>query len=375
MVQELSGLATVILPVQKHEQNTYTQGESGTPNTTIIMANQIKPIPAPKIDHKNLATLPPLSYGAGALRTCYGDLTGTDVPQVVKRALSLGVHAFDTSPYYDNSEEILGDALEKCSKEYPRESYFIATKCGRIKEEIFDYSAEGVRKSVERSLQRLKTDYIDILFLHDVEFVEEKEVLEAARELFRFKDSGKVLHVGISGLPLGKLEDLAKKIKEDNKRPLDVIMSYSHFTIHNSTLAAFAERLKASGLVSTVLTASPLSMGLLRKDDPPYWHPASDELKKAVKRSSDAVEREFSGEKLADVALRFSFSHWSGTCVVGMSSIRDVEDAVKNWWLAKEKMEEDKEKVALVKKELGEHLDTIWEQPPAGWKRQFPSKE
>ena len=75
----------------------------------------------------------------------------------------------------------------------------ICTKVGRIKIDEFDYRPEWVRKSVERSCERLGTEVLDVVYCHDVEFVTTEEALGAVGELFKFKDEGKVRYVGISG--------------------------------------------------------------------------------------------------------------------------------------------------------------------------------
>ena len=56
-----------------------------------------------------------------------------------------------------------------------------------------------MRKSVERSLERLGVQVLDVVYCHDVEFVTKKEVLAAVRELYKLRDEGKIRYVGISG--------------------------------------------------------------------------------------------------------------------------------------------------------------------------------
>lgn len=90
----------------------------------------------------------------------------------------------------------------------PRESYVVSTKCGRYgggatTEISFDFSAERVTRSVDESLARLKLDYLDIIFCHDIEFASLDQILnETIPALQAVKESGKVRHIGISGLPL-----------------------------------------------------------------------------------------------------------------------------------------------------------------------------
>lgn len=90
-----------------------------------------------------------------------------------------GIRAFDTSPYYDNSEIVLGTALKALENEFPRDTYRLLTKVGRYgpspgtdpSATDFDYSPSTIRRSVHRSLQRLHTHYLDVVYLHDIEFV------------------------------------------------------------------------------------------------------------------------------------------------------------------------------------------------------------
>jgi D-arabinose 1-dehydrogenase len=80
------------------------------------------------------------------------------------------------------SEIVLGAALHALAADYPRASYQLMTKCGRYGPVAanFDYSAAAVRRSVARSLARLRTDYLDAVYLHDVEFVADAVAPRAA---------------------------------------------------------------------------------------------------------------------------------------------------------------------------------------------------
>ena len=108
------------------------------------------------------------------------------------RAAVSGINVFDTSPYYGDSELVLGDALEAVSDEFPRSSYYIQTKVGRYgyTTKDFDYSSERVQKSVAESMRRLHTDYLDVVLCHDVEFVDFDDVVGpggALEALFKLK--------------------------------------------------------------------------------------------------------------------------------------------------------------------------------------------
>src|SRR4030095_2645919 len=94
------------------------------------------------------------------------------------------------------SEVLLGIAL----RSVPRESYTLCTKLGRYDLEHFDFSRKRVFESVDVSLHRLCTDYLDIVLCHDIEFVPMQQIVEetipALREVQR---SGKVRYIGFSG--------------------------------------------------------------------------------------------------------------------------------------------------------------------------------
>jgi aryl-alcohol dehydrogenase-like predicted oxidoreductase len=236
--------------------------------------------------------------------------------ELVHRALSSGVRAFDTSPYYGPAEELLGRALatDFVQTNFPRYTYRLLTKVGRVASSSFDYSPEWVRHSVRRSLHRLHTEYLDVVYCHDVEFVSPREVLDAVRELRRIRDEDGTIHyVGISGYPVDVLSELAEMVLRETGEPLDVVMSYANFTLQNTRLLTEAlPRLVAAG-VDVVPNASPLGMGLLRRSGVPIgsmgdFHPAPDGLRSAVHRAAEWADTQ--GEKIEVIAIRFALESW-----------------------------------------------------------------
>lgn len=260
--------------------------------------------------------LPPLVFGTATFNYQFNpDPYALGCIPIVQRALAHGVRAFDTSPYYGPAESILGDAFGTAlvQENYPREQYYILTKAGRIGGDVFDYSPEWIRYSVERSCKRMKTDYLDVVYCHDVEFVSPAEVLGAIKELRRLKAEGIIRYVGIAGYPVDVLCDLAEMILRETGEPLDIVQAYATFTIQNTQLLTRGlERLIKAG-VDVVTNASPLGMGLLRGQGPPVgamgnWHPAPDGLRQACAEASRWVESQ--GEKLEIVAVRFALENW-----------------------------------------------------------------
>jgi D-arabinose 1-dehydrogenase len=262
------------------------------------------------------SVLPPLIFGCGTFNVQYNaDPHALDTKGLVAKALDHGIRAFDTSPYYGPSEELLGAALAApyVQENYPREEYFVITKVGRIGADDFDYSADWVRKSIARSLERLQTSYLDVVYCHDVEFVSKEEVLEAIKELRRIRDEkGTVKYIGISGYPVEVLCDLAEAIRDETDEPLDVVMSYANFNVQNTTLLTQGvPRLRAAG-VDVVPSASPLGMGFIRSAGLPAaandWHPAPDGLRRAIRQA--AVFCDQHGERLEVIAIRHALETW-----------------------------------------------------------------
>ena len=114
---------------------------------------------------------------------------------LVRTALDEGINFFDHADIYGRgrSEEVFAQAVGMCPS--VREKMLIQTKCA-IHDGIYDFSKEHILRSVEGSLRRLKTDYVDFLLLHRPDtLMEPEEVAEAFDVLRR---SGKVRHFGVS---------------------------------------------------------------------------------------------------------------------------------------------------------------------------------
>ncbi|KAI4700510.1 hypothetical protein J4E81_003471 [Alternaria sp. BMP 2799] len=291
------------------------------PSTVSSLPTRQKPIPYSFANGRRTplsSILPPLVFGTATFNSQYNtDPFALDTTGLVTSALTHGIRAFDTSPYYGPSEQLLGDALATpfVRETFPRNSYMILTKVGRTGSEEFDYSKEWVRQSVNRSLERLHSEYLDMVYCHDVEFVSPAEVLEAVRELRRLRDEeGTIRYIGICGYPLDVLGDMAELILRETGEPLDAVQSYANFTLQNQSLAGPRGilRLKNAG-VDVVPNASILGMGLLRHDGIPVgglgdWHPAPSSLREAVRKASHFCDDY--GERIEVIAIRFALETW-----------------------------------------------------------------
>lgn len=97
---------------------------------------------------------------------------------------------------------------------------------------------------------------------------------ETIPALQKLKDAGKIRFIGITGLPLRIFTYVLDRVPPGT---VDVILSYCHYSINDSTLEGLIPYLKSKGV--GVISASPLAMGLLTESGPPEWHPASPALK------------------------------------------------------------------------------------------------
>ena len=159
-----------------------------------------------------------LAFGASPLGNVFGDATEDEGVRAAHCAIDHGINYFDVAPLYGFSlaEERLGRALEG-----KRDGVFLATKCCRDTFTEVDFSAARVKASIDESLQRLRTDHVDLLQLHDVEFGDREQVLNeaipAAREV---QAAGKTRFIGITGLPVRYLRLLAETAD------IDTILSF-----------------------------------------------------------------------------------------------------------------------------------------------------
>ena len=251
-----------------------------------------------------------ISFGASSLGSEFVPVDLQDALQSVPTALDCGMNFIDTSPYYGRGigEVLLGIAL----KGIPRDQYYLGTKLGRYHESHFEFSAKRVRESVDVSLHRLGTDYLDIILCHDIEFVEMQQVVdETIPALREIQQQGKVRYIGMSGYPMKIFKFVL------DQTDLDVVLSYNHYTLQNTMFGDLAPYLKEKG--GGILNAAPFSARLRTNAGLPPWHKATDQVRNICKQAAAHCSQ--AGIDIAQLALQYSIANQDmTTCVTGSAN-------------------------------------------------------
>jgi L-galactose dehydrogenase len=266
--------------------------------------------------------LPVLSFGASSLGQEFRQVDLGEALRSVRVALDCGMNFIDTSPFYGRgmSEVLLGVAL----RGVPRESYILGTKLGRYSGTHFDFSARRVVESVDISLERMGVEHLDILLCHDIEFVDMRQIIdETLPALRKIQQQGKVKYIGVSGYPMKMFKYVL------DRTPLDVMLSYNHYTLQNTMLADLVPYLKQKGV--GIMNAAPFSARLLTNAALPKWHKATPLVRETARRAAELCQN--NGTDIAKLALQFSIRNVDmATCVVGSANPENV----KKWaqWAA-----------------------------------------
>lgn len=266
--------------------------------------------------------LPILSFGASSLGQEFRKVDINEAMRAVHVALDCGMNFIDTSPFYGRgmSEVLLGVTL----RDVPRDRYILGTKLGRYSGVHFDFSARRVVESVDISLERLGVDYLDICLCHDLEFVDMHQIVdETLPALRKVQQQGKVRFVGVSGYPMKMFRYVL------DRAPLDVMLSYNHYTLQNTMLAELIPYLKSKEV--GIMNAAPFSARLLSSAPLPKWHKATPQVREVAKRAAEHCAAR--GSDIAKLALQFSIAHPDlTTCVTGSAN----PERVKEWadWAA-----------------------------------------
>lgn len=293
-------------------------------------------IPSRKIGN-NGVDITELGFGGAPIGNLYAPLSDDQAEETVHRAIETGVRYFDTAPYYGHglSEHRLGRAL----RTIPRDDYVISTKVGRLlKPEdpdniplgqfpdclpfkpVFDYSYDGVMRSVEDSLQRLGTHRIDIILIHDVDKWTHKdqegqrfrEVMEGGyKALTELRSEGVIKAIGCG---LNEWEACDKFARAGD---FDCFLLAGRYTLlHQESLDSFLPLCDDRGI--KIIIGGPYNTGILATGaiDGAYYDyaPATPEIMEKVRKIENICKSH--NVPLATAALHFPLYHPSISCVI-----------------------------------------------------------
>ncbi len=279
-----------------------------------------------------------LGFGGGPLGGLFEPLDDETAAVALAAGWDAGIRYFDTSPHYGigQSERRTGGLL----RQQPRGEYTLSTKVGRVlvpqdaagrtdesfhvpatHRRVWDFTRDGVRRSVEDSLTRLGVDRIDVLFLHDAEEHFSDALRDGYPALAELRAEGVVAAIGAGMYHTAMLTRLVRETDTD------VVMLSGRYTLldHSAVadlLPACAERgvsVLAAGIFNSGVLATPRPAAGAHYD----YEPASDELLRLAHRIADVCEAH--GVTLPQAAMAFPLRHpVVAGIVVGMRTAGEV---------------------------------------------------
>ncbi|WP_329596173.1 aldo/keto reductase [Streptomyces pseudovenezuelae] len=285
-----------------------------------------------------------LALGCAALGNLFHPVTDDEAQATVDAAWDAGIRTFDTAPHYGLglSERRLGAAL----RERPRDTYTLSTKVGRLlvpdpdggtgddlangfavpatHRRVWDFSADGVLRSLEASLRRLGVDRVDVALLHDPDDHAEQALREAYPALERLRAEGVVKAIGVgmnqSALP-------ARFVRETD---IDVVLLAGRYTLLDQDgLTGLLPEAAARG--RSVVIGGVFNSGLLTAPRPGAsydYAPAPQPVLDRALRLLSVCERH--GVPLRAAALRFPFGHPAVASVLtGARTPHELRDTVE----------------------------------------------
>lgn len=272
-----------------------------------------------------------LSYGASALGGVFSGTDDSEGIRAVHASIDNGINYIDVSPFYGDTkaETVLGKAL----KSVPRDKYFLTTKTGRFAKGVFDFSPEAIDKSLQESLNRLGTDYLDVFQLHDIEYQNRKHlstvINESIPHLQKLKEQGVIRYYGITSYPI----DVFKQVQVEAQ--VDTMLCHGHYMLSDTMMLDLVPYAQNDGV--GLVAASPLGMGLLTERGVADWHPATQADKQCVLEAVKFCKA--NGTSLEDLALQFSVANpLIPTNLVTSSKSNRM---INNIRVSQEKMDED----------------------------------
>jgi D-threo-aldose 1-dehydrogenase len=284
-----------------------------------------------------------LSFGGAAIGSMFTEVTDNDARAAVDAAWDGGIRTFDTAPHYGLglSERRLGEAL----RSRPRDELVISTKVGRLLRPAgpppygpdpdgfavpasqvreWDFSADGVRRSLEASLERLGMDRVDIVLIHDPDDHAEQAFREAYPALEKLRGEGVVRAIGAG---MNQAAMLTRFVTDTD---IDVVLVAGRYTLidrsaGDALLPAALDRgvsVIVGGVFNSGLLAAPVAGTTYD------YHAAPDDLIARARQLESTCARY--GVPLRAAAARFPLRHPAiASVLIGTRSATEVTDAIR----------------------------------------------
>ncbi|MGI5460069.1 aldo/keto reductase [Streptomyces sp. CA-249302] len=280
-----------------------------------------------------------LAFGAAVIGNLYTEVSDEQAHEAVTAAWDRGIRYFDTAPHYGLglSERRLGEAL----RAFPRSEFTVSTKVGRRLEpwtgggddlangfavpatqhRVWDFSADGVRRTLDAGLERLGLDRVDVVYLHDPDHHAEQAFHEGYPALEKLRSEGVV---GAIGAGMNQAEMLTRFVRDTD---VDVVLCAGRYTLlDQSALTELLPAAVARGV--SVVIGGAFNSGLLADPKPGATYnyaAASRELLDRALAMKAVAERH--GITLRAAALAFCAAHPAvASVLVGARTAAEVRD-------------------------------------------------
>jgi D-threo-aldose 1-dehydrogenase len=276
-----------------------------------------------RISKRSGLQLTEVSLGCAQLGNLYRAISDDEALATVDAAWELGIRSFDTAPHYGLglSERRLGVAL----RGRPRDSYVVSTKVGRRLEPVakhderddegfdvprthrrtWDFSRDGVRRSLEQSLERLGLDRVDIVFIHDPDHHWTEALEQAYPALEEWRAQGVVSSIGAG---MNQAQMLADFVRHTD---MDLLMLAGRYTLLEQDALDDLLPLCVERDVG-IVAAGIFNSGVLARDDPPEdakydYGDASASIIDRARRIAEICRAH--GTSLPTAAIAFPLAH------------------------------------------------------------------
>ncbi len=262
--------------------------------------------------------VPSMGFGAAPVANLYGEVSQSQAVQTIQAALEHGLSLIDTSPWYGRglSETRVGLALAGV----PRDQFVLSSKVGHLIDgsDGFDFSRDGVFRSVEQSLKRLGQSYLDIVHLHDPDDFETDALESAYPALVELRDQGVIKAIGVG---MNQWEMLMRFMQRID---FDCFLLAGRYTLLEQKAQGFLDLCLEKN--TPVLLGGVFNSGVLATGAKPgakfQYQDASAQILQQVQKLEAACEQ--FGVSLKAAAIQFPLAHPAVTSLI-IGAVSELE--------------------------------------------------